>query len=166
MVRASSVLTRVEFKRFVPPGFLSREEMRQINRYTATSPAIRPSISHSYGPAGGSDAADNLPPGTLSTPLPPPPPGPSHTTPSSSGPTQNSWQWYQNIPELADALPAADAGSDDDDTSENEYTLMDYMRFFAPGQRAVHVAFEKQLVADALRLKRRVAEWASSVAMY
>lgn len=126
--------------------------MRQINRYTATSPAIRPSIGHTYSPTGGSDdGAGNLPPGTLSTPPPPP--------------AQQSLQWYQNIPELADALAAAEDGAEDEDTSENEYTLMDYMRFFAPRQRAVQVAFEKQRVADAVRLKRRVADWASSVGM-
>lgn len=118
--------------------------MLQINRYTAASTAIRPRISHSYGPGGRSDAARNLPPGTLRTPLPPPP-GTSHTTPSSSGPTRNSSQCYQNIPELGDALPAADAASDDDGTSENEYTLVDYTRFFVPGQRAVQGAFEKNL---------------------
>lgn len=136
--------------------------MRQINRYTATSPAVhlklspsnhdhdRPSPSHS--PEGSS----------LGTLPPPPPPAPKPAQPPTEPP-----QWHQSIPELADALPAADDDDENDgDEDENEYTLLDYMRFLAPRQHAVEVALEKMVAGEARRVTRRVEEWARAVEIW
>lgn len=144
--------------------------MRQINRYASISPTMRLNLGNSDDPPVSPGASsnpggeDNPTFGTRATALPRPP-QPPPPPPASASQSHHSSEWYRNVPELAHAIHADDCNSDDD-TSEIEYTLLDYMTFLAPGQPVVQAALEEQLAADERRLKKRVAEWAYSIATY
>lgn len=133
--------------------------MRQINRYTAISPAVHLTLDDERDDPSPSPTAGSSHRGT-----PPPPPPP----PAAPAPPRSPPRWHQNIPELADAIAAVDdgEGNNNDDDDENEYTLLDYMRFLAPRQRAVEVALEKMVAAEARRVSRRVEEWARAVEIW